>query len=73
MTNYKLHNDCKVLSGYVYKDNKPKVMNGWEYHQSSQGTNGFYSEIYKKDNDIMIVFKGTDTERGKKELAKESE
>ena len=63
MTNYKLHNDCKILSGYVYKDNKPKVMDGWEYHRSSQGTNGFYSEIYKKGNDIMIVFKGTDFNR----------
>ena len=60
MTNYKLHNDCKVLSEYVYKDNKFKTINGWEYHRSSQGTNGFYSEIYKKENDIMIVFKGTD-------------
>ena len=60
MTNYKLHNDCKVLSEYVYKDNKSKTINGWEYRRSSQGTNGFYSEIYKKENDIMIVFKGTD-------------
>ncbi len=48
MTNYKLHNDCKVLSGYVYKDNKPKVMDGWEYYRSAQGVNGFYSEIYNR-------------------------
>ena len=31
MTNYKLHNDCKVLSGYVYKDNKPEKLVGWAY------------------------------------------
>lgn len=63
MTNYKLHNDCKVLSGYVYKNNKPKIINGWKYQQSSQGKNGFYSEIYKKEKDIIIVFKGTDFNR----------
>lgn len=73
MTNYQLHNDCKILSEYVYKDNKPDVINGWEYYRSAQGINGFYSEIYKKGNNIMIVFKGTDTERGKRELAKDAD
>lgn len=69
MTNYKLHEDCKILSGYVYKEEKPKNINGWHYLEALHARNGFYTEIYQKDNDIMIVFRGTDTERGVKELA----
>ena len=72
MTDFKLHNDCKILSEYVYKDSKPKVMNGWEYNRSLQGTNGFYSEIYKKNDDIIIVFRGTDLAKGKRELSKDA-
>ena len=48
MTNYKLHNDCKVLSGYVYKDNKPEKMNDWKYSKTWYDSNGFHSEVYKK-------------------------
>ena len=71
MTNYKLHNDCKVLSGYVYKDNKPEKMNDWKYSKTWYDSNGFHSEVYKKENNIMIVFRGTDIERGVKEGAKD--
>ena len=63
MTNYNLHNDCKALSEYVYKANKPKIINGWKYNYSSQSSNGFYSEIYTKENSIIIIFKGTDFNR----------
>ena len=59
MANYKLHNDCKVLSKYVYKDNKPETINDWKYSKTWYDSNGFNSEVYKKGNDIIIVFRGT--------------
>jgi len=34
-------------------------------------SNGFHSEVYKKGNDIIIVFRGTDIEKGVKERAKD--
>jgi len=71
VTNYKLHEDCKILSGYVYKENKPKMINNWKYSKSCQDSNGFYSEVYKNENNILIVFKGTDIERSVKEGAKD--
>ena len=71
MTNYKLHNDCKVLSEYVYKDNKPEKINDWKYSKTWYDSNGFHSEVYKKGNNIIIVFRGTDVERGVKEGAKD--
>lgn len=73
MTKFNLHNDCKILSECVYKDNKPKIINEWKYICSSQSTNGFYSEIYRKGNDIIIVFKGTDLSRGIINFAKDSD
>lgn len=73
MTNYKLHNDCKILSEYVYKDNKSNIINDWKYQSSAQSTNGFYSEIYKKENNIMIVFRGTDFNKSKAELLKDAD
>ena len=71
MANYKLHNDCKVLSKYVYKDNKPETINDWKYSKTWYDSNGFNSEVYKKGNDIIIVFRGTDIEKGVKEGAKD--
>ena len=71
MANYILHNDCKVLSKYVYKDNKPETINDWKYSKTWYDSNGFHSEVYKKGNDIIIVFRGTDVEKGVKEGAKD--
>ena len=71
MDKYQLHEDCKILSGYVYKENKPKRKDGWEYSKSWHDSNGFYSEVYKKDKNIIIVFRGTDIKKGIKEGTKD--
>ena len=31
MTNYKLHNDCKILSQRVYPENRHEATNGWSH------------------------------------------
>ena len=71
MDKYQLHEDCKILSRYVYKENKPKRMDSWEYSKSWHDSNGFYSEVYKKDKNIIIVFRGTDIKKGIKEGTKD--
>lgn len=71
MTNYQLHEDCKRLSGAVYKDEKPKNINGWEYKKSIQDNNGFYAEVYEKNGKVIFVIRGTDTNRGKIEAGKD--
>ena len=71
MNRYQLHEDCKILSGYVYKENKPQIINNWKYSKSWYDWNGFYSEVYKNENNIIIVFKGTDVKKGIKEGAKD--
>ena len=71
MNKHQLHEDCKILSGYVYKENKPKIINNWKYSKSWYDSNGYYSEVYKNKNNIIIVFKGTDINKGIKEGAKD--
>ena len=71
MDKYQLHEECKILSGYVYKESKPKRIDGWEFSKSWHNSNGFYSEVYKKGKNIIIVFKGTDIEKGIKEGTKD--
>ena len=71
MNRYQLHEDCKILSGYVYKENKPQIINNWKYSKSWYDSNGFYSEVYKNENNIIIVFKWTDVKKGIKEGAKD--
>ncbi len=61
MTNYKLHNDCKNLSRRVYADNKHLDTGGWKYQRSLENkNNGFYSEIYTKDDKAILVIRGTE-------------
>ena len=55
MNRYQLHEDCKILSGYVYKENKPQIINNWKYSKSWYDSNGFYSEVYKNENNIIIA------------------
>lgn len=71
MTNYQLHEDCKQLAWAVYQDEKPKNINGWQYKKSIQDSNGFYAEVYEKDSKAIFAIRGTDTDRGIKELAKD--
>ena len=58
MTNYKLHEDCKILSKRVYPENRKQSSNGWTYKETySNQKSGFYSEIYSKDNKNMRISK----------------
>ena len=61
MQNYKLHNDLKQLSEYIYKTKGSTLPENYKYVTGYENiNNGFYSEIYEKDNQLVIVFKGTD-------------
>ncbi len=72
MTNYKLHEDCKILSKRIYPDNRQQDSNGWTYREThSNYRNGFYSEIYTKGDKAILVMRGTETHSGKKEAIKD--
>ena len=73
MTNYKLHNDCKILSERVYPENRNQDSNGWTYKETySNHRDGFYSEVYKKDNKVILVIRGTEIHSGGKEGTKDA-
>lgn len=72
MTNYKLHEDCKILSKRVYSENQEQDSKGWTYKETySNYRNGFYSEIYTKENKVILVIRGTELHSGGKELTKD--
>ncbi len=72
MTNYNLHNDCKKLSQRVYPENRNIDSNGWSYKGTySNHRNGFYAEVYTKENKAILTFRGTELKSGKKEGAKD--
>ena len=73
MTNYKLHEDCKILSKRVYPENREQGSNGWTYRETySNQKSGFYSEIYTKGNKAILVIRGTERHSGVKEVLKDS-
>ena len=73
MTNYKLHEDCKILSKRVYPENRKQSSNGWTYRNTySNHRNGFYSEVYTKGDKAILVMRGTERQSGKKELLKDA-
>ena len=72
MTNYKLHEDCKILSKRVYPENRKQSSNGWTYKETySNQKSGFYSEVYTKGDKAILVMRGTERQSGKKELLKD--
>ena len=72
MTNYKLHEDCKILSKRIYPDNRQQDSKGWTYKEThSNHRNGFYSEIYTKGDKAILVMRGTEAHSGKKEAIKD--
>jgi len=78
MTNYKLHEDCKILSKRVYPENRKQSSNGWTYKETySNPKSGFYSEIYSKDNKNIMVIRGTELKsgfnQGKKDVISDTE
>lgn len=65
MTNYKLHEDCKILSKKIYPENRQQHSNGWIYRETYHNhRNGFYSEIYSKDNKYIMIIRGTELKSG---------
>lgn len=73
MTNYKLHEDCKILSKRVYPENRKQSSNGWTYKETySNPKSGFYSEVYTKGDKAILVMRGTERQSGKKELLKDA-
>lgn len=72
MTKLTLHEDCKILSQVVYKKDKQTNINGWEYvDKYFNQFSGYYSEIYKKNDKIILVIRGTELESGIKEAKKD--
>lgn len=62
MEDYKLHNDCKAISAAEYKDSKIKAPADWERIKTKTNImTGFRAGVYKKDNNIIIVYRGTDS------------
>ena len=61
MQDYKFHEKLKKLSGYVYKKHKysyPKDCIELDYEENKDS--GFYASAFYFDNQIIIVFRGTD-------------
>ena len=61
MPNYKLDNDLKQLSAYVYRNGKTKKPAGWISIKSEQDKKtGFYAESFYKDGQVAVVYRGSD-------------
>jgi len=61
MMDYKFHEKLKQLSGYVYKNNKYTLPNDCiEISYKENKETGFYSSAFLINNQIVIVFRGTD-------------
>lgn len=70
--NRNIDEDVKELSIYTYKDGKGKIPSGWKSIYTKENTkNGFYGEAFSKDGEIVIIYCGTDTQKGLKEFAKD--
>ncbi len=73
MTNYQLHNDCKILAQRVYPNNRHISTNGWAQDGAFiNDKSGFYADVYKKGGKAILVIRGTELKSGGKELAKDA-
>ena len=62
MVDYKLHNDCKAISAAEYKNSTMKAPADWKRIKTKSNIlTGFRAGVYKKDNNIIIVYRGTDS------------
>ncbi len=62
MVDYKLHNDCKTICAAEYRNSKTKAPADWERIKTKSNIlTGFRAGVYKKDNNIIIVYRGTDS------------
>lgn len=72
MNENKFNEDLKQMSVYVYKNGNGKIPNGWKrVRTDSNDKTGYYAEAYKKDREIIIVYRGTDKEKGANEFLKD--
>ena len=61
MKNKKVTDKEKQIMSYnAYHLDNPAPLDGWQITKSVQADNGFEGQIYKKGNDIVVVYKGTD-------------
>lgn len=66
------HDQLRVLSGAVYKNNGMQVPKNYlKIGHKSNPRNGFYAEAYAHGKDIIVVYRGTDTDKGKLEKGKD--
>ena len=61
MNKLNLHNTCKKLCWQTYQERNNKNADGQQYVNSySHQRSGYYSEVYRKGEDVILVIKGTD-------------
>ena len=59
-----LDEDLKNLSISVYNNGKGKIPSNWQKIATQENPKtGFYGEVYKRNNEIVIVYRGTDTNK----------
>ena len=72
MQDTKLDEELKKLSINVYQRGQEKIPDGWKkIHVEENKKTGFYGEVYKCGDELAVVYRGTDTARGKKESVKD--
>ncbi len=58
--NYTRNEEKQIMSYNAYHLDNPIELNGWEMVCNvSEAETSFEGQIYKKDNDIVIVYKGS--------------
>lgn len=69
--NQAAHEELKALSQAVYYDNSQVPKGYMRISHFDDSKNGFYAEAYARGKDIIVVYCGTDADRGKIEQGKD--
>lgn len=73
MQDTKLDEELKNLSINVYQGGQEKIPAGWKkIHVEENNKTGFYGEVYKRGNELAVVYRGTDFDDGRKEFVKDA-
>ncbi len=65
MRDTNLDNELKILSQYVYHDDKIKLPKGYTKILTTENSkNGFYAQAFYNGKDIVIAYRGTDIQKG---------
>ncbi len=68
MLNDDFNKQLQKLSNYVYTEDRTKKPDGWiEISQKQNRETGFYAKTFVKGKNMVIVFRGTDVNRGYEE------